>query len=193
MENSLKTLNDSTDYLSEDDSKSYSALDSSSINSGLFDLNYENDLIGQYELNVAPIAHPEIDLFNAPTSLNQKLQNNFNDGIQVALFDAEKEEEISLRDFDDSNKMELEENTREPETFSKQQKYIDAYRIEAIFDEFILIINDSNNGGFKLFIFDYESFKFENLAYRTTLFTKTNYLKYYRGLMIDLGLEDYMY
>lgn len=159
-----------------------------------FNLFNKVNKIHHFEANVSPNAHPEVDLFGSPNFLGSRAGNRFDDFFEKSLYDSKKMEEIYLRDWGDSNKMELEDNTREVETIFKQQKYLEAFRVEAIFDELLLQNNLNSNLGFSFSHKHFEPQQLQDpLSYRYVLFTKTNYLKHYRGLMLDIGLERYMF
>lgn len=115
------------------------------------------------------------------------------DNSNESLFEAEKMNESYLADWGDSSKMELEDNSREPETFSRQQKYLDAYFFESVLDELITLVNINRDLGIRTYIFDYIVKQKKLFSFRATLYKKTNYLSIYRGLMLDIGLADYMY
>ena len=147
-----------------------------------------------FERDIAPEAHPEVDFFNLPMNWNLNPQAQSLDHINNNQYEAEKMEEGYQLDWGDSSKMELEDNTREPETYARQQKYIDAFFLEGVLDELMLILNIEKNKGQKVYIFDYiEKNEKIPITFRLVLYKKTNYLKLYRGLMVDLGLNTLMY
>lgn len=191
--NSINDLSDSTTILSEEPSSENTSLsDQRSANDGR-GLHQEIEELMRVERNVAPNAHPEVDFFNFPTSWSQKPTSNFMDNSNESLFEAEKMNESYLADWGDSSKMELEDNSREPETFSRQQKYLDAYFFESVLDELITLVNINRDLGIRTYIFDYIVKQKKLFSFRATLYKKTNYLSIYRGLMLDIGLADYMY
>jgi len=90
--------------------------------------------------------------------------------------------------------MELEDNSREIESLFRQQKYLESYKFESIFDEFLFKINLYDSAGISLNLNNYLQIVYKKpLSFKYILFFKTNYLKYYRSLMIDLGLEFLMF
>lgn len=189
-----REIEDSTEYISDDPSSEYSSEESSTETSEPLNLNGEFGLAGQYEKNVAPEAHPEVDIFNAPTLVGQKGHSRFLDIEASSFFDASRMAEAGFLDRGDSSKMELEENTREPETFSRQEKYINAFILESVFDEILLILNINRDFGLQTYLGDYTvGDPPRGKSFREILYTKTNYLKIYRGVMVDLGLREYMY
>lgn len=91
--------------------------------------------------------------------------------------------------------MELEENTREPETFFKQQAYINSFYLEGVLDEIIFQINYNSQNNIKndLFVYINKNKNFGPISLKNILFSRTNYLLHYRGLMVDLSLERFMF
>jgi hypothetical protein len=160
-----------------------------------FDFFHKIESIQNYEANVTPNSHPELDIFTSPNYLINRNNSKFDDFFDKSIYESKKLEEIALRDWFDSNKMELEENTREPESFMKQQNYIDSFIIESLLDELLVQINIKKQQGLEFFITDYikNNFILQPLSLKWVLFKKTDYLCHYRGIMVDLGLEKYMF
>lgn len=104
-------------------------------------------------------------------------------------------EEMFRADWDDSSPIELEDTSRETQSFFKVQKYIDAYRLEAIFDELVFLRYLYRHRGIpwdtSQYLTNPISRKLTSLKY--TLFKRTNYLSHYRAMMVDLGLQAYMF
>lgn len=144
---------------------------------------------------VNPIANPEIDVFAPPPLLGGRPKLEFEDYKNSDMYQAEKMEEMFRADWDSSSPIELEDTTRETHSFFKIQKYIDAYRLEAIFDELVFLRYSSRHQGTSWNTSQYlPNPTNRNLtSFKYTLFKRTNYLSHYRAMMVDLGLQAYMF
>jgi hypothetical protein len=102
---------------------------------------------------------------------------------------------LSGLSWSDSNKIELEDNSREIESLFKQSKYLESYRFESILDEFLVELNVKNNLGIPpnlTSIIPVVSINYTP-SFKKILFFKTKYLKYYRGFMLDTGFGNFMF
>lgn len=155
-----------------------------------------NDIVRlQYlDATVAPITHPELDMFSQQNNSSIRNRTNFSDTKETPLFDSEENSSIFGKDWTDFSKVELEENTRELESFYKQQKYIDSYRLEGVFEEILIKINVDSSVG--VFVNLGEILTTKDMvpkSLKNILFKKTKYLNHYRGFMRDLNLIHLMF
>lgn len=80
------------------------------------------------------------------------------------------------------------------ESFYKQQKYIDSYRLEGVFEEILIKINVDSSVG--VFVNLGEILTTKDMvpkSLKNILFKKTKYLNHYRGFMRDLNLIHLMF
>ena len=187
---------DSTLFISDDPSTSYSEFESSTMSTPVIDLFNENELIDQYEFNVGALAHPDVDIFNIPRFSTFAPISSQKQAFSTANSDFKEQNSLSLGDWDDSAKTELEDTTRLTNSFFKQSKYVNSFKIDSILHYYLFIINYKGDN-FKLS--DSNPLYRNNVIYPSPvsfsfiLFKKTKYLLYYRSLMIDLNLQKYMF
>lgn len=153
-----------------------------------------NDLnkILELDSSLKPKTNINYDIFSSPNFISNKNNNLFEDFKNKSYLESTINEDVSGYSRTDSNKIELEDNTRETETFFRQSKYIDSFRFESIFDEIIVNLNINKNNNYYKNIIQIISIN-NTICFKTILYTKTNYLKNYRGIMLDLGLGSYMF
>ena len=153
-----------------------------------------NDILKIQELdaNVKPITGNGVDMFGSQTNAISRLRSNFDDNQQNYIFESSELLSSENIEWGDYTQLELEENTRELESFFRQSKYVDAFRLESLFDEILVSKNlEKENGELSN---GNESFtKKRNYGFKYFLFLKTRYLKHYRGIMLDLNWENYMF
>ena len=192
IEGTDREIEDSTMYISDDPSSEYTSVESATESSDIFNLNGELAIADQLERNVAPNAHPEVDIANAPPSFSQINRSRFSDYESSAYYESAIQNIAFFRD--DSSKMELEDNTREPVSYMIESKYHNAFYIESILDSVLLDLNENRENGIKTYFSQYTSLDLSNgIQFRKILFTKTDYLRIYRAIMVDIGMAHYMY
>ena len=192
IEGSDREIEDSTMYISDDPSSEYTSVESTTESSDFLNLNGELALADQLERNVSPNAHPEVDIANIPTSFFQLNRFSFSDYENSALFETNLNQISTSRS--DSSKMELEDNTREPISYMVESKYYNSFFLESTLDAILIDINANREWGLKTHFNQYVSIKLKGgVQFRQALFSKTDYLRVYRALMIDIGLSNYMY
>lgn len=192
IEGTDREIEDSTMYISDDPSSEYTSVESTTESSDLFNLNGELAIADQLERNVAPNAHPEVDIANAPPSFFQMNKSSFSDYERTSLYESSLQNTAFFRN--DSSKMELEDNTREPVSYMLESKFYNAFYIESILDGVLVDINENRENGNKTYFTQYTNIKLDiGVQFRHILFTRTDYLRVYRAIMIDLGMVKYMY
>lgn len=192
IEGTDREIEDSTMYISDDPSSEYTSVESTTESSDFLNLNGELAIADQLERNVAPNAHPEVDIANAPTAFFQMNKSRFSDYESTAYYESALQKNAVYRD--ESSKMELEDNTREPVSYMVESKYYNAFYIESILDSALVDININRENGVKTYFTEYTRLCMTGgLQLRYVLFSKTDYLRIYRAMMVDLGMLKYMY
>lgn len=180
------TMESSTDVASQETDE----------NLGLFEI-FDGEVaeIGWRSGYNSPVANPEIDLMDPPPMVANRPKLEFEDHLSTIEYQGEKMHEMFMKDWNDSSPIELEDTTRETESFGNYQKYIDSYRLESILDEIVFIKYRTRSLGLKFNRFDYfiSSRKFWQKSFKSVLFNRTNYLANYRALMEELGLGAYSF
>jgi len=159
--------------------------------------NFFNDIFKIQELDstIKPQNNVDYDFFASPNSITNSVDNKFSDYLEKSYYDSDRSLKLNGLSWSDSNKIELEDNSREIESLFRQSKYLESYRFESVLDEFLIELNIKNNLGLQLNLADALPITSINHSpsFKKILFFKTKYLKYYRGFMLDLGFENYMF
>jgi hypothetical protein len=189
-------LDEKTLQISEEDSSEYE--DPVFQNNGSSP-NYEFNLIDkiqtllQFDANIKATSAPNTDVFNLTEFTGTKPSYTFSDFTERAAQGSNSVENSYNTEWGDYNKMELEDNSRETLSFFKQQKYIDSFLFESTVNDMLFSVNYHENLGIPFNFSKAVLSVAKPTSFRFVLFNKTNYLKNYRKLMIDLNLSNFMF